>query len=194
MMTRVPRRKHPVEWIGWAILGIASVPLAFWGMDKLFSPYLQFISRNVFDPLGVNKWPEPLSLSFSAFVSCGPLLLIVWLVAWKAGRSGTNVTDKLRQQFRHLDEAQSSITASLEALSELKAEIATNMVKHEELRALVDRLESTAGETTDSLRQKLSAIETVNRNKELARSLIAFVSGVLASLAASAIWQAFASH
>lgn len=187
--------KRSAQLFGVSVLLFAALLGTMWITPLVMKPYVGFAFRYVFDPLGSNRWPELFSNSFAFLVICGPFIIPpILFSAWKTFHPSRSLPDRMRQQLADLDRAQSSISDSLSALRDLKAEIAANISKHDELRALVDRLNSTASETSDSLRQKLDAIEAINRNRDRLRTMLAFVSGVFASLVASAIWQMLLPH
>jgi hypothetical protein len=137
--------------IGTFVLGFVAIAALFFVLDPILSIYARFACDHVFTPLGITKWPKPLLL-LAVFAVCGwPMLIpVIFFETWGTSRAAAQLPDRLRQQLADLDRARSSIAASLDALGELKTEISTSLSKHEELRALVDCLQSTATESSDN--------------------------------------------
>jgi len=95
------------------------------------------------------------------------------------------------EQLRNLKQAQESLSESLSFLKQLEVEVESQQKAHRNLEELVASLEVTSKERSEDLRQKLKAIEYVNREREYWKIVVAFGLGVISSLVASLIWALF---
>lgn len=160
-----------------------------------FDAYAKLI-QIAFGPLldWARERPSYFAYPIFLFVGLVPIALpILAASAWFASRPPAKLSGALHRQLAELSQVESAIAAAQGVIAEMKSELTTNLAQHEELRATLDKLQLAASEGTEELRHKLDAIDSVRRHKYIMQWFLAFISGVFASLAASAIWMVISS-
>jgi hypothetical protein len=127
--------------------------------------------------IGIAVWLGPLT----AFV----LVWALWYQRWIR----TNQSQLVRQQLAKIAGAQRALKNAAEFLDEFTAALKHRGDQVDQLQTELASLQTLNKDTIGELREKLTAVDIVNRRRIWFERFFAFAIGVLSSLAATWLWE-----